>query len=128
MFHFRSSKLFVVVLVVMILATSAYAFAAGITMPATSNAGEGEVVIGGYTVSAVTYTYSTADPSQITSVGFTIAPAAKKASVSLVNGTILQTPACVGSGGAGPTYTTWNCAVSGVSVLSADELRVVASD
>ena len=127
MFNFRSSKMFVIVLVVMILATAAYAFAAGITMPATSNAGEGEVVIGGYTVSAVTYTYSTADPSQITSVGFTIAPAAKKASVSLVNGTTLQVPACVGTG-AGPTWTAWTCAVSGVSVLSADELRVVASD
>jgi hypothetical protein len=124
MFNFRSSKMFVVVLVVMILATSAYAFAASNTVPA-SNAGEGQTAIGGYAVSAVTYTYSTANPSQISSVGFTIAPAAKKASISLVTGGTLQV--CTGTGG-GPTWTAWTCSISGVSVLSADMLRVVASD
>jgi len=86
MFRFRSSKLFIVVMVIMMFATAAYAFAASNTMPATSNAGEGQVAIGGYTVSGVTYTYSTANPSQISSVAFTIAPAAGKASVSLVSG------------------------------------------
>ena len=124
MFHFRSSKLFIVVMVIMMFATAAYAFAASNSMPLTSNAGEGEVVISGYTVSAVTYTYSTADPSMITSVGFTIAPAAGKVSVSLVDGTTLQVPACVDGGGG----TSWTCAISGVGVLGADELRVVASD
>ena len=72
MFNFRSSKWFVIVLVVVAFATAAYAFAASNTMPASSNAGEGEVAIGGYTVSGVTYTYSTANPSQITSVSFTV--------------------------------------------------------
>jgi hypothetical protein len=109
----------------MILATSAYAFAASNTVPA-SNAGEGQTAIGGYTVSAVTYTYSTANPSQISTVGFTIAPAATKASVSLVNTTgLLQ--ACVGTG-PGPTWTAWTCNITGVSVLNANMLRVVASD
>lgn len=98
MFHFRSSKMFIVALIIMILATSAYAFAASNTV-AASNAGEGETAIGGYAVTAVTYTYSTANPSQISSVGFTIAPGAKKASVSLVSGGTLQT--CTGAG-AGP--------------------------
>ena len=124
MFHFRSSKMFVVVLVVMVLATAAYAFAASNSMPLTSNAGEGDVAIGGYTVSNVTYTYSTADPSMITFVDFDITPAAGKASISLVDGTALYVPACVDGGGG----LSWTCAVSGVSVLSADELRVVASD
>jgi hypothetical protein len=124
MFNFRSSKMFVVVLVVMILATSAYAFAATNTVPA-SKAGEGQAAISGYTVTAVTYTYSTANPSQISSVGFTIAPASTKASVSLVTGGTLQ--ACVGTG-PGPTWTAWTCAISGVSVTSADMLRVVSSD
>jgi hypothetical protein len=124
MFRFRSSKLFIVALIVMILATSAYAFAASNTVP-VSKAGEGSGVISGYTVSAVTYVYSTANPSQITSVGFTIAPASTKASVSLVTGGTLQS--CTGTG-AGPTWTAWTCAVTGVSVQSADMLRVVASD
>jgi hypothetical protein len=126
MFKLRSSKLFIAMLIVVILATSAYAFAASNTVPA-SNAGEGQTAIGGYVVTpgTVTYTYSTANPSQISSVGFTIAPAAKKASVSLVVGGTLQ--ACTGTGG-GPTWTAWTCAITGVSVLNADMLRVVASD
>ena len=122
MFHFRSSKLFVVVLVIMVLSTAAYAFAAGIAMPATSNAGEGDIPIGGYTVSAVTYTYSTADPSIITFVDFTIAPAAIKASASLVDGGPLQV--CVLTVGG----THAQCPGGGVTVIDADEFRVVASD
>lgn len=125
MFNFRSSKWFVIVLVIMTFATAAYAFAASNTMPATSNAGEGEVAIGGYTVSGVTYTYSTANPSQITNVSFTVAPAAGKAGVSLVTGGTLQS--CTGTG-AGPTYTAFNCSITGVSVVNANMLRVVASD
>ena len=124
MFRFRSSKLFIVVMVIMMFSTAAYAFAASNTMPATSNAGEGEVVIGGYTVSGVTYTYSTANPSQISSVAFTIAPAAGKASVSLISGVGGTLQACVDGGGG----TSWTCAISGVSVLNANMLRVVASD
>jgi archaellin len=124
MSHFRSSKMFVIVLVITIFATAAYAFAASNTMPATSNAGEGQVVIGGYTVSAVTYTYDTANPSQISTVSFTIAPGAGKASVSLTAGGLLQS--CTG-GGAAP-HTTFTCNITGVSVLNATMLRVVASD
>jgi hypothetical protein len=126
MFRFRSSKLFIVAIVIMILATSAYAFAASNTVPA-SNAGEGSTAIGGYTVSAVTYTYSTANPSQISTVGFTLAPAASKASVSLVSGVGGTLQACTGTG-PGPTWTAWTCNITGVSVLSANSLRVVASD
>jgi len=111
-------------MVIMMFATAAYAFAASNTMPATSNAGEGEVVIGGYTVSGVTYTYSTANPSQISSVAFTIAPAAGKASVSLISGVGGTLQACV----AGCSGTSWTCGISGVSVLNANMLRVVASD
>jgi hypothetical protein len=121
MFNFRSSKMFVIVLVVMILATSAYAFAASNTVP-DSNAGEGSKAIGGYTVSAVTYTYSTANPSMLTFVDFDIAPAATKAGVSLVTGATLVDCGALTAGG-----THAHCPVN-VSVLSANTLRVVASD
>ncbi len=123
MFNFRYSKLFVVVLVVMIFATAAFAFAASNTVPA-SNAGEGATAIGGYAVSAVTYTYDTANPSMISTVSFTIAPGAAKAGVSLTTGGLLQ--ACTGTGSA--PYTAFTCTISGVSVLNAVTLRVVASD
>jgi len=122
MFNLRSSKIFIIALVIMILATAAYAFAASNTMPATTNAGEGSVAIGGYTVSAVTYTYSTANPSLITFVDFTIAPAATKAGVSLVTGGVLTDCGALTAGG-----THAHCPVS-ISVSTADRLRVVASD
>jgi hypothetical protein len=126
MFNFRSSKMFVIALVIMILVTATYAFAASNTVPA-SKAGEGEGAITGYTVSAISYTYSTANPSMITAVNFTLNVAATKAGVSLVTGGLLQ--ACTGTGAGPTTWTTWTCNLTTpISVLSADKLRVVASD
>ena len=121
MFRFRSSKMFVLVLVIMAFATAAYAFAASNTVPA-SNAGEGSAAIGGYTVTNVTYTYSTANPSMLTFVDFDISPAATKAGVSLVTGATLTDCGALTAGG-----THAHCPVN-VSVQSADRLRVVASD
>ncbi|CAG0988007.1 hypothetical protein ANAEL_02131 [Anaerolineales bacterium] len=121
MFRLRSSKMFAIVLVIMAFATAAYAFAASNTVPA-SNAGEGSAAIGGYTVTNVTYTYSTANPSMLTFVDFDIAPAATKAGVSLVTGATLTDCGALTAGG-----THAHCPVN-VSVLSADMLRVVASD
>ena len=121
MFSFRSSKMFVLVLVIMAFATAAYAFAASNTVPA-SNAGEGSAAIGGYTVTNVTYTYSTANPSMLTFGDFDISPAATKAGVSLVTGATLTDCGALTAGG-----THAHCPVN-VSVVSADRLRVVASD
>jgi hypothetical protein len=123
MFKLRSSKLFIAMLIVVILATSAYAFAASNTVPA-SNAGEGQAAIGGYTVTNVTYTYSTANPSLLTFVDFDIAPAATKAGVSLVSGVGGVLTDC-GALTAGGTHA--HCPVS-TSVLNANMLRVVASN
>ncbi len=117
---FRSSKMFVLVLVIMAFATAAYAFAANNTVEA-SNAGEGSKVIGGYAVTNITYTYSTANPSMITFVDFDIAPATSKAGVSLVDGDPLTDCGLAASTG------HVHCPVN-VSVLDADMLRVVASD
>lgn len=120
MLRFRSSKMFVIVLVIMAFATAAYAFAASNTVPA-SNAGEGDAAIGGYAVTNVKYTYSTANPSMITFVDFDISPATSKAGVSLVAGAALTD--C----GLAASTTHVHCPVN-VSVVSADRLRVVASD
>lgn len=126
MFRFRSSKMFVVVLIVMVLATAAYAFAESNTMPATSHAGEGEVVIGGYVVSNVTYTYDTANPSMLSFVDFDIAPAVTKVGVSLIAGDLLTDCGAASiSAIAGGSHV--QCPVN-VSVLNADMLRVVSSD
>lgn len=121
MFRFRSSKMFIVVLVIMAFATTAYAFAASNTVDA-SNAGEGSTAIGGYAITNITYTYSTANPSMISFVDFDIAPAAGKAGVSLVSGGTLTDCGALTAGGSHA-----HCPVN-VSVLSANMLRVVASD
>jgi len=120
MFRFRSSKMFIVVLVIMAFATTAYAFAASNTVDA-SNAGEGSAAIGGYDVTNVTYTYSTANPSMITFVDFDIDPPATKAGVGFNAGTLTDCGA-LSAGGAHA-----HCPVS-QDVLGATSLRVVASD
>jgi len=119
MFHFRSSKLFIVVLVVLVLATSAYAFAATNTVPA-SRAGEGSGAISGYTVSNIVYTFDATNPSNLTDVDFDLDAAAATVRVSLTAAGTLQS--CSNTSG-----TSWTCALTGVTVTSASSLRVVAS-
>ena len=81
MFNSRMSKLFIFVVVALILATSAYAFAASNTVPGTV-AGEGAAVVSGYTVTNVAYTLD-ATPSKIDSVAFTLSGPATTVEASL---------------------------------------------
>ena len=120
MFHFRSSKLFIVVLVVLVLATSAYAFAATNTVPA-SRAGEGSGAISGYAVSNIVYTFDTANPSNLTTVAFDLDNPATTVKVSLAAAGTLQN--CTSS----TPFTHWTCNLTGVTVSGATSLRVVAS-
>jgi hypothetical protein len=121
---FRSSKFFIVLLV-LIFATAAFAFAATNTMPAVTAAGEGWRTISGYTVGAVNYNLNATTPSDIDSVDFTLTPAAPVTStvkVGLVAGGLFFT--CNTSDGG----TTWNCPTPGSTVSAANELRVITSD
>ena len=118
---FRSSKLFVIVLVVLIFATSAFAFAASITgLPATTRAGEGATVIGGYTVSNLDYVLAVANPSTVSAVNFTLNAAAADVSVSLDGGTTFTGCTDLGS-------NNWSCTTT-TSVAAASQLVIVASD
>jgi len=116
---FRSSKLFLAVLIVLIFATSAFAFAAGITNVPTTRAGEGATVIGGYDLISLDYTLSTGTPSTISAVDLTLDATAAQVSVSL-DGTSFIT--CTSGNG-----TDWTC-VTTTSVVSADQLVIIASD
>lgn len=119
---FRSSKLFVIVLVVLIFATSAFAFAASITgLPGTTRAGEGATVIGGYTVSGLDYVLTGGNPSTVSAVKFTLNATASDVSVSLDGGTSFIT--CGPDAG----VNNWICNTT-TSVASASELVIVASD
>ncbi len=116
---FRSSKLFFMVLVVLIFATSAFAFAASNTMPLSSYAGEGVTVTSGYTVSNVVYNLNATTPSNIDSVTFDLNAAATTVKVRLVTTGSYYT--CSGSG------NTWTCPSAGVTVAAANEFRVIAT-
>ena len=119
---FRSSKLFVVVLVVLVFATSAFAFAAANTMPASTYAGEGSSVTSGYTVSNVIYNLNGTTPSNVDSVTFALNAAATNVKIRLVTTGSYYT--CSNTSG-----FNWSCATTApqVTVNAADEFRVVAT-
>jgi hypothetical protein len=120
MLRFRRTPTVLVIAAAAALALATYAFTASNVVPGTK-VGKGEGAISGYTVSAVAYTLSAANPANIDSVAFTLDSAATSVKAKLV--------------AASSTYTT--CSVSGgtnvtcdfspdVAVLSADELSVVS--
>ncbi len=82
MFKFRSSKMFVAVLMVLVFATTAFAFAASNTVSPTY-AGEGASVTSGYAVTAVKYNLNATTASNIDSVQFTLDAAATSVRVRL---------------------------------------------
>lgn len=121
MFNFRSSKMFFVVLMVLVFATAAFAFAATNTVPA-SYAGEGASVTSGYTVTNVVYNLNGTTPSNIDSVAFTLNAAASIVKIRLV--TTGSYYSCTN-----PSGFNWSCNTTSpqATVAAANELRVIAS-
>ena len=70
----RSLKLATVLLIVLVLSMSIYAFAAANTVPASS-AGDGSGAISGYTISAIHYGLNATNPGNVDSVTFTLSAA-----------------------------------------------------
>lgn len=120
MFTSRTLKVSLIVILVTIISATAYAFAAANTVPATK-AGDGSGTISGYTVSNIAYNLNVTDPSTIDSVDFTLSAAAVAAKIKLV--------------AAGSTWITctvvtgndWTCDTTGTTVVSVDQLRVIAT-
>src|SRR6266498_2144158 len=118
---FRSSKLFIVLLV-LVLATTAFAFAASNTVP-TTRAGEGATTTLGYNVTNVVYNLNTTTPSNIDSVTFTLDAAASNVKIRLV--TTGSYYSCTN-----PSGLNWSCNTTSpqATVSAANELRVVATE
>lgn len=117
----RNFKVILIVMVVVVLGASAYAFADANTVPATK-AGSGAGAISGYTVSSVTYTLNSTDPSQLDAVNFTLDAAAATVKIKLVAAGSTWYD-CTNSLG-----NDWTCDTSGGATVEAmDELTVVAS-
>ncbi|KAB8142911.1 hypothetical protein F8S13_11705 [Chloroflexia bacterium SDU3-3] len=110
----------------LILAGTAYGFAASNTVP-TSGAGDGAGAISGYTVGGITYVLNATDPSLIDTVDFTITPAGTNSQPTTVKVQVIAGgtwyTATHGSG------TAWSLDLSSANVtaLSVDSLRVVAA-
>jgi hypothetical protein len=108
-------------LVAGVVSSSAYAFTASNTVPATS-AGVGSQAISGYTASNVSYTLNAANPQNVDAVTFTISPATTSTvKVQLVGGGSWYS--CSNIGG------TVTCATTApqVTAAAANQLTVVAA-
>jgi hypothetical protein len=107
--------------VALVIATSAYGFAAANTVP-DSKAGDGTGTVSGYTVTNVTYVLEASDPSKIDTVTFTLDAAADTVQVQLVTGGSWYE---ADNGGSGNNWTV-NPAAGALDAEDVDTLRVVA--
>jgi hypothetical protein len=85
MFRSRTFKVALLVIAVLMISSTAYAFANANTVPTNIKAGDGNSgLISGYTVTDVIYTYNAADHGLIDKVDFTLNAAASNAQIQLV--------------------------------------------
>ena len=77
--------------------------------------------VAGYAVSNISYTFNTANPSNLTSVAFDLNNPAATAKVSLTTGGTLQD--CTSQ----TPFTHWTCILTDTTVTNASSLRVVAT-
>jgi len=113
--------MFVSVLMVLVFATAAFAFAATNTVD-PGYAGEGASATSGYTVSNVAYNLNATTPPNIDSVTFTLNAAAGTVKIRLV------TPAGSYYSCTNPSGFNWTCNTTSpqATVSAANELRVIA--
>lgn len=119
-------RYFAILVLILIFASSVYAFAAANVVP-ESGAGDGSNTISGYTVTNVTYALNATNPANIDRVSFDMAPTAGADPATTVKVQLV-------AGGAWYNCTTpgtsrdWDCSVAGaVTALAADNLHVVAA-
>jgi hypothetical protein len=79
---FRNFKVLLSVLVVLVIAGSAYAFAAANTIE-DSSVGSGTSTVSGYVVSNVEYNFAAGDPTEVTSIEFDLDKAAGTVKIQL---------------------------------------------
>ena len=116
-------KLALIVLIAVLIAVG-FAYSAANTVP-TTGAGDGSNVISGYDVYNVHYVLAS-DPTKIAGVTFTITTTSGAASPTDVKIKLVSNGGAWFDCTAGSNYS-WSCPVNGqVTVLDADELRVVA--
>jgi hypothetical protein len=124
MFHSRTFRSIVILIVALVFASTAYAMAASNTLADAGKAGDGNSGITGYDVTGVSYNLYSSDPSLVESVEFDLDAAASDVQAS-IDGTF----GTCSNGGSG---NHWTCTfptsgASTVTALSASNLRVIAA-
>ena len=126
-FLYNRRKALILVILVMILGTAAYGFAASIDMSGIDvSAGEGSTVVSGYTASALDFTLNPLNPRVFSDLDFHLDGAADTVYVGLDLGAPLAWFTCTTT----PVglETDVNCvAIAGQSVLDLVGLTIVAS-
>ncbi len=123
--HLFRIRYFAMLVLIMIFASSAYAFAAANVVPETG-AGDGANTISGYNVTNVTYALNAVNPANLDTVSFALAPTAGAGPATTVKVQLV-------TGGAWFNCTTpgasrnWDCSTAGVTALAANNLHVVAA-
>ena len=124
---FRNFKVLLLVLAILVIAGSAYAFAAQNTI-ADSAAGYKASVVPGYTVTNIVYDLDATDPTIVDAITFDVAPTSGSAAAALVK---VQTENggnwtdCTLSG-AGPSKAA-TCTYGSLALEDVTALNVVAS-
>ena len=113
----RNFKVLFIALVVIVIAGSAYAFAAANTVPA-NNVGSGASTVSGYVISNIEYNFATGDPTQVATIEFDLDKPA---------GTVkIQLDATAVTGDTDWDWTT--CAVSTLHVTCTPALSLLSAD
>jgi hypothetical protein len=124
----RTFKVMLVALVVLVLAGSAFAFAAANTVPASS-AGYAATVVSGYTVSALKYDLNVDDPTLVDAITFSISPTTGSVVAAVVK---IQTATagtwkdCTLTAGTAPAMLA-TCTYGALQLVDVTALNVVAS-
>lgn len=124
---FKNFKTLLFVLVILVIAGSAYAFAAANTVP-ESAAGFQATVVSGYTVTNLIYDLDDTDPTQLYAITFDIAPTAGSAAAATVKVQTENDGAWTDCSlnGAGPSKSA-TCTFDGLALLDVTALNIVAS-
>jgi hypothetical protein len=127
-FFSNRRKVLIFVILLLVLSTAAYGFAASVDMSAVSvNVGEGSASVGGYTVTNFVYTLDASDPRYLDTITFDLSPAAAVVWLGLDDAdptTVDSWISCTPSGVA----VTCTLAASTYNVEPIDTVYVVAHD
>ena len=125
---FRNFKVLLIALLAVVVAGSAYAFAAANTVP-VSAAGYAASVVSGYTITNIAYDLNATDPTLVDKITFLAAPTSGTLVAVL---TKIQTATggawtdCVLVAGTAPSMTV-TCTVTGLPLANITALNIVAS-